>query len=204
MNCNYCGTSLPPEASFCSKCGSALVQYDSPDSFSGEITAAQAKPKRKKSKKMLFLLAGLVLVVGVVLTIIILSSRTEEFKLLADGTLYYAEGFEDLIEIPREFDGKAFALDGKYNDCSIKYDGKLQHFLKFYSWLTDPYYRDKCRYIYCNDYTLLIYPNSGGGVGTEYPESGGVHLIYLHYEVLSGEKRVKCFETYYDLWEWLN
>lgn len=149
-------------------------------------------------KKLSFLLV-------VALLLSLLCGCTPKFELLADGSLYCADP-EEIIEIPRKYDGTAVALDGDYSWSNFKYDGELRHFLKFYNWLTESRYCEKGRYIYCNDYTLYIVSNDGsdGGVDLYYDSEGMMYLGHPRYIVSAGDEEVCSFEYYSDLWDWVN
>lgn len=207
MFCGNCGASLEENTGFCQKCGFPVGEIQEP------TESAEEPPIKKKRRFKKWILLGSVLLVTVIAACVCIKiNQARDFELLADGTLCYTPTYWSSAywgysspEIPREYDGKAVRLDEKYNGMDLKYDGKLRHFLRFYSWLvTDQQYRERVRYIYCSDYTLYIANKNRDEVAIEYPDGGGAKVIHVNYSLYEGDRRVKSFETYYDLWEWLN
>lgn len=200
MLCKKCGASLSSEVAFCRECGAPVIPDNTSAVSHAQATQAKAKVQRRKR---LLLVAGVVIAAVAIVLIIILSNQATEFELLADGSLYCSSP-DEVITIPTEFDGKALSLNGNYRNCNFEYDGKLQHFLNFYRWLTNYEYRDSGRYIYCSDYTLYIAPAGGNGMEVYYPQEGGVQMVTVHFQVLDGNDIIRTFDNSGDLWDWVN
>lgn len=115
---------------------------------------------KKRKVYLVIALALVVLIAGVV--VYTLLNQRAEFKMKADGSLYY-NGFGRLgdpavIEIPRKFDGAAREFSN-YEDLygiSFSYDGSLKEFMINHPYVFSRTYTsdDYSKKVYCSDYTL--------------------------------------------------
>lgn len=119
MYCPKCGKENAGDGKFCSACGAPLTRKIAPKMQDPPVRSvnkpASSKPKKAKKGKKLGIIAGLLVVIGLVVGVVWQFKTPKVFKGEAEVVLAYAGPFNNMLSI--ESDGEYLTLHReRYND----------------------------------------------------------------------------------------
>ena len=216
--CQRCGKRNPDDAQNCANCGCSLnTPVVEPEPFVPEQTTEQAPDTQEYATRNIFsnkrkwIIAGVIAVIAIVVIIIVFSGQDEnaQFKMNGAGDLYLEGQTTAVIEIPRDYDGRASGFEdtNQLTGHSFSYNGSLKTFIKYHSWIFNEDYalHEISKRVYCEDYEIEFSVN-GNPLGADISyKDGGAQLIYPRFKIYDRNgSEVASFERFYDVYEWLN
>ncbi len=178
-----------------------------------EYANVKTPKKRKKSRNIMTIFACIIALFVILVTVFFIKkAQMPWFELNNAGVLrfdsdswkfYHFYSSPSVVEIPRAFDGEIKKIaSGQKIYQQLRYEGTLEDFIEYHSWVFDMMQDIGGITVKCADYTFKY--NSGGlGMSINYSDDGAIRMVEGCYEVYTKNDSI-LFKSLGELHYWLS